>query len=73
MIEHLRRLGRPAAMTTVAERLRPDALFQRFLAYRRSLGFEVLAADERRHRTVPSTEPRGCGTAAWWRWSPTAT
>ncbi len=46
LIEHLRRLGRPAAMTTVAERLRPEALFERFLAYRRSLGFEVLAADE---------------------------
>jgi phosphatidylinositol dimannoside acyltransferase len=28
--------------TTVAERLRPDALFERFLAYRQKLGMEVL-------------------------------
>lgn len=27
---------------TVAERLRPESLFERFVAYRRSLGFEVL-------------------------------
>jgi KDO2-lipid IV(A) lauroyltransferase len=46
MIEHLRRLGRPAAMTTVVERLRPDALFRRFLAYRESLGFEVVPAGD---------------------------
>ncbi len=28
--------------TTVAERLRPESLYQRFIAYRESLGFEVL-------------------------------
>jgi lauroyl/myristoyl acyltransferase len=28
--------------TTVAERLKPESLYQRFLAYRESLGFEVL-------------------------------
>ncbi|MBP2330249.1 KDO2-lipid IV(A) lauroyltransferase [Kibdelosporangium banguiense] len=28
--------------TTVAERLKPESLYERFLAYRRSLGFEVL-------------------------------
>lgn len=30
--------------TTVAERLRPDSLYDRFVAYRRSLGMEVLPA-----------------------------
>jgi KDO2-lipid IV(A) lauroyltransferase len=29
--------------TTVAERLRPESVYQRFVAYRESLGFEVLA------------------------------
>ena len=31
--------------TTVAERVRPDALYDRFVAHRRSFGIEVLAAD----------------------------
>ncbi|MCI0686051.1 MAG: phosphatidylinositol mannoside acyltransferase [Sporichthyaceae bacterium] len=31
-----------APLTTVAERLRPESLFERFLDYRRSLGMEVL-------------------------------
>jgi KDO2-lipid IV(A) lauroyltransferase len=30
--------------TTVAERLRPESLYQRFVAYRQSLGFEILPA-----------------------------
>jgi KDO2-lipid IV(A) lauroyltransferase len=30
--------------TTVAERLRPESLYQRFAAYRESLGFEILPA-----------------------------
>lgn len=34
------RRGHP--FTTVAERLKPDSLFDRFVAYRESLGFEVL-------------------------------
>jgi len=29
-------------LTTVAERLRPESLFDRFVAYRESLGFEIL-------------------------------
>ncbi len=29
-------------LTTVAERLRPESLYERFLAYRRSLGMEIL-------------------------------
>src|SRR5262249_29844880 len=32
--------------TTVAERLRPESLYQRFVAYRESLGFEIVAADD---------------------------
>jgi lauroyl/myristoyl acyltransferase len=40
------RLGRPARFTTVVERLAPESLFRRFVAYREGLGFEVLAADD---------------------------
>lgn len=35
-----------APVVTVAERLRPERLFARFLAYRRALGMEVLALDD---------------------------
>ncbi|SFQ52021.1 KDO2-lipid IV(A) lauroyltransferase [Amycolatopsis arida] len=31
--------------TTVVERLRPESLYQRFVAFRESLGFEILPAD----------------------------
>jgi KDO2-lipid IV(A) lauroyltransferase len=40
------RLGRPARFTTVVERLHPESLFRRFVAYREALGFEVLAAGD---------------------------
>lgn len=33
---------REGSFTTVVERLRPDSLYRRFVAYRESLGFEVL-------------------------------
>jgi KDO2-lipid IV(A) lauroyltransferase len=45
-VETQRRLGRPQRFTTVVERLRPESLFRRFVAYRESLGFEVLAAGD---------------------------
>jgi len=45
-VETQRRLGRPARFTTVVERLRPESLFRRFVAYREALGFEVLAAGD---------------------------
>ena len=45
-VETQRRLGRPPAFTTVVERLRPESLYRRFVAYRESLGFEVLAAGD---------------------------
>jgi lauroyl/myristoyl acyltransferase len=53
-VETQRRLGRPARFTTVVERLRPESLFRRFVAYRESLGFEVLAAGDGPavHRTL---------------------
>ena len=35
-------VGRYGGFTTVAERLRPESLFRRFVAYRESLGFEIL-------------------------------
>ncbi|OXM67543.1 MULTISPECIES: phosphatidylinositol mannoside acyltransferase [Amycolatopsis] len=38
-------VGRYGPFTTVVERLKPESLFQRFVAYRESLGFEILSAD----------------------------
>jgi KDO2-lipid IV(A) lauroyltransferase len=46
LVETLRRLGREPAFTTVVERLRPESLYRRFVAYRESLGFEVVPADD---------------------------
>ena len=41
------RMSRPRAvdvLTTVAERLKPERLYERFLAYRESLGMEIIPA-----------------------------
>jgi phosphatidylinositol dimannoside acyltransferase len=46
LVETLRRLGREPAFTTVVERLRPESVYRRFVAYRESLGFEVVPADD---------------------------
>lgn len=35
-------VGHSGPFTTVAERLRPESLYRRFVAYRESLGFEIL-------------------------------
>ncbi|WP_199440132.1 phosphatidylinositol mannoside acyltransferase [Umezawaea beigongshangensis] len=35
-------VGHSGTFTTVAERLRPEALYQRFLEFRRTLGFEIV-------------------------------
>jgi phosphatidylinositol dimannoside acyltransferase len=35
-------VGHSGRFTTVAERLRPESLFERFVAYREALGFEIL-------------------------------
>ena len=43
-------LGIP--LVTVAERLKPEALFQKFLQHRESIGFEVLALDNRSFATL---------------------
>jgi KDO2-lipid IV(A) lauroyltransferase len=43
-------LGIP--LVTVAERLKPEALFQKFLEYRNSMGFEVLSLDSRSFVTL---------------------
>jgi phosphatidylinositol dimannoside acyltransferase len=45
VVETLRGLGREPVFTTVAQRLRPESLYRRFLAYREALGFEVVAAE----------------------------
>jgi phosphatidylinositol dimannoside acyltransferase len=46
LVEELRRLGHEPAFTTVAQRLRPESLYRRFVDYRASLGFEVVAAED---------------------------
>lgn len=43
-------LGIP--LVTVAERLRPEVLFRRFLQHRESMGFEVLSLDSRSFATL---------------------
>ncbi|CAN2200129.1 HtrB Lauroyl/myristoyl acyltransferase [Candidatus Nanopelagicaceae bacterium] len=43
-------LGVP--LVTVAERLKPEALFQKFLKHRESMGFEVLSLDSRSFLTL---------------------
>ncbi|ANY09562.1 phosphatidylinositol mannoside acyltransferase [Pseudonocardia sp. HH130630-07] len=54
LVRELDRLGLEPGLTTVVQRLRPEALFRRFVAYRRALGFEVVPADEPRaaHRAL---------------------
>jgi phosphatidylinositol dimannoside acyltransferase len=46
LVETLRARGLPPTFTTVAQRLRPESLYRRFVAYRESLGFEVVAAED---------------------------
>jgi phosphatidylinositol dimannoside acyltransferase len=45
LVRALAERGEPATLVTVAERLRPESVYRRFLAYRESLGFEVLPLD----------------------------
>ncbi|GAA1402595.1 phosphatidylinositol mannoside acyltransferase [Pseudonocardia kongjuensis] len=54
LVRELARRGHDPVITTVVQRLRPESLFCRFLAYRRALGFEVVAADDPRgaHRAL---------------------
>jgi KDO2-lipid IV(A) lauroyltransferase len=46
LVETLRRRGLEPGFTTVAQRLRPESLYRRFVDYRTSLGFEVVAAED---------------------------
>lgn len=46
LVEQLRASGQEAAFTTVAQRLRPEALYRRFAGHREQLGMEVVAAGE---------------------------
>ena len=39
LVETLRRIGREPSFTTVAQRLRPESLYRRFVDYRAALGF----------------------------------
>lgn len=55
--------------TTVAERLKPETLYDRFVAYRESLGMEVLPHEG---GSAFGTLARRLRAAAWSAWSPTA-
>lgn len=46
LVHTLRALGREPGFTTVAARLRPESLYRRFVSFRESLGFEVVAAED---------------------------
>lgn len=54
IVRELARRGHRPVITTVVQRLRPESLFRRFVAYRESLGFEVVTADDPRgaHRAL---------------------
>ncbi|HZG90641.1 MAG TPA: phosphatidylinositol mannoside acyltransferase [Pseudonocardia sp.] len=61
LVEELRRLGHEPTFTTVAQRLRPESVYRRFVAYREALGFEVVAAEDgsRAHRALTGRLRRG--------------
>lgn len=46
LVEQLRAMGQEPAFTTVAQRLRPESLYRRFVDFREQLGMEVLAAGD---------------------------
>jgi phosphatidylinositol dimannoside acyltransferase len=54
LVQTLCRLGHEPAFTTVAQRLRPESLYRRFVDYRAGLGFEVVAVEDGRaaHRAL---------------------
>lgn len=47
--------GKGVKLATVAERLKPDLLFQKFVAFREAIGMEVLALDS---RSIPTLSRR---------------
>jgi len=48
IIEEMRARGLRPTITTVAERLEPESVYRRFVEYRESLGFEIVAQDDGR-------------------------
>jgi KDO2-lipid IV(A) lauroyltransferase len=46
LVERLRAMDRPPGFTTVAQRLRPESLYRRFVGFREQLGLEVVAAGD---------------------------
>lgn len=45
-------VGQQGPFTTVNERLKPESLYQRFVSYRESLGFEILPSDGGAYRVL---------------------
>ena len=60
-------------LTTVAERLKPERLYQRFVAYRESLGMEIIPATGGQPAADGRVARAGRGRGAWCRCWPTAT
>lgn len=56
LVATLRGLGLAPEFTTVAQRLRPESLYRRFVGHREALGFEVVAATDgmAAHRALTS-------------------
>lgn len=59
LIATLRARGREAGFTTVAQRLRPAAVYRRFVAHREALGFELVAAEDGAYRALLRRLRRG--------------
>jgi phosphatidylinositol dimannoside acyltransferase len=59
LIETLRLRGLDPAFTTVAQRLKPDSVFRRFIAHREALGFELVAAEDGAYRALLARLRRG--------------
>ena len=70
VVETLRRLGREPVFTTMAQRLRPESLFRRFLVYRESLGFEVVAAEAGPRHGCGATSGASCPRHRPRSWTP---
>lgn len=59
-------------ITTVAERLKPEAIYTRFLEFRQGLGMEIIPLTGGSSRRSTSS-PSGCVRGTWCRCSPTGT
>ena len=59
-------------LVTVAERLKPERLYDEFVAYRSTLGMEILPLTGG-DAALPAAGGNGCAAGGWCACSPTAT